>query len=154
MDLRLEREYSSALARRDLSPELYQQWNEGRSSHRFLAYQGKKLVCYTLAGDRPTVVKVLSCVAGELDLETGLSTRWVTSDEVFTVTHSPSKVAEGVFMWHVFDGNVQYMPHAGIFSTSLATAWKSPLNPSVKVEGVVYILEKTAFDATFPHGAD
>lgn len=150
MHINTERSYADNFAYNKLTQKEFAIWESCRSAHRFLAYRGKELVIYQLLFDTPRILKTLTCTAVQLSFDAGFSTTWIDHEEaVYTIEHAPVMVHDSVFLWHVFDSQVQFLPYNGKFNAKLPLAYRSKLNPIGKEEGVIYILERSVFDNMF-----
>ncbi len=125
-------------------------WDSCHSSHRFLAYQGKELVVYTVFNGRPTVLDTLVCRSVGLSTDDGFTSEWrTTSGALFSVSHTPVEILPYCFLWHAFDCQVRYYPYNGKFSTSFPLMYRTRSNPTRMNEDHTYILEQGAFSAAF-----
>jgi hypothetical protein len=150
MHINTERSHADSHAYSSLSPDEFSLWESCRSAHRFLAFQNKELVVYSLLFDEPQILSTLKCKSVAVSFDKGFSTLWEDSRGTsHLVSHAPVMVYNTIFLWHVFDSQVQYMPYNGKFSATIPLAYRSKQNPSTKQEGVVYILERSVYDSTF-----
>jgi len=150
MDVSLERHYADTHASIGLNDEQHAKWEACRSAHRFMAFLGKELIVYRIFLDKPEILSTLKCVDAGFDFRRGLYTVWKNqNNQEFEVGHVPVMVADSVFLWQVFDSNVQFTPLNGKFSARVSIAYKMAKNPVTKQEGANYILEKQVFRTTF-----
>lgn len=151
MEVSIERQHANTFASQSLDRDEYTLWEQCRSAHRFLTFKGKELFIYKFRSGSPRIVKKLTCVDTGLSFNGGFRTEWMDEDmNVVTVGHAPVMVSEQVFLWHVFDSQVEYAPHKGRFNARLPVAYRCKENPlQYQNEGVLYILERTAYENRF-----
>jgi len=149
MPLKLERGLSEMLAAKLGEPQKIR-WKSCGSSHRFLAYQNKELVLYTLVDGQPIIQNTLRCKSVNLSVTEGFSSEWEDSrGKLHRVSHTPVEVGSYCFLWHSFDCQVRYFPYKGTFSTSFPLVYKTRSNPEAQNEDHTYMVERAAFDAIF-----
>lgn len=153
MNVQEERAHADLFASASLTPDQLALWEANRSAHRFMSFKGKELIIYRIMFDKPEIQNTLTCQEVSLNFAQGMTTTWVDSnDKVYRVGHHPTMVAEGIFLWHVFNINVLYLPHNNKWNARVSTAFRSPVNYKQAVDGCMYILEKATFDDYFNHG--
>jgi hypothetical protein len=145
--LREERAVSDANA---LKLPLDQQlrWSECRSSHRFLAFSGKQIVVYRLSNSHPQITDQLVCKGLDVGLDTGLSSLWESQESgtQFWVSATPKEVAPSCFFWMLKHSTLDFVEFKGTKSLKFSMAYRTEKNPSAKVDGTFYLLEKPVFD--------
>lgn len=115
-----------------------------------MAFQGKQLALYRLMFLRPQIIDILTCKDLSVTLAGGLLSVWEssTSKQRFTVGAQPVEVGNGCFMWMLKYSSLELSEHKGSKSLKFSIAYRTALNPEVKVDGTQYLLEKAVFDHT------
>ena len=131
-----------------LPVEQQSRWDGCRSSHRFMAFAGKKLVAYRLLFLKPEVIDTFTCRGLDVGLETGLSSLWESeaTGERFWVSSTPKEVATGCFLWMLKYSALELTDYKGSQSLKFSLAYRTSKNPASKVDGTTYLLEKAVFD--------
>jgi hypothetical protein len=147
--LREERQVADDNALR-LSPDAFSRWENCKSAHRFMAFSGKQLVLYKLMFLTPQIIDTLTCKDLSVTLAGGLLSVWEssTSKQRFTVGSQPVEVGSGCFLWMLKYSSLELSEHKGSKSLKFSIAYRTALNPEVKVDGIQYLLEKAVFDHT------
>ena len=147
MSLKLERNLSDMLAA-TLGESQQMRWKQCGSSHRFLAYQDKELVLYTLQGKRPIVRNTFKCKSVNLSVSKGFTSEWEDRmGKHYPISHTPTEVEPYCFLWHAFDCQVRYFPYRGVFSASFPLVYKTRSNPEKQNEDHTYLVERAAFES-------
>lgn len=143
-----ERAAADTSAHQNLPTDQLARWEACRSSHRFMAFAGKKLVAYRLLFLKPEVIDTFTCRGLDVGLTTGLSSLWESeaTGQQFWVSSTPKEVATGCFMWMLKYSALELVQHKGSQSLKFSLAYRTKDNPSAKVDGTVYLLEKAVFD--------
>lgn len=128
-----------------------ERWELGRGKHRFMAFKHKNMVIFEFKDTKTPVIKdTLTCVDVNLGFE-GFSSTWESADgKVHTITHMPYEVAPGVFMWHTFGSDVQYVPYKQTYAVRFSMMLRSTHHPAQRQIGHAYIQEKANFELDFP----
>lgn len=115
-----------------------------------MAFSGKQLVLYKLLFLTPQIIDTLTCKDLRVSLAGGLLSVWEssTTKQQFTVGSVPVEVGEGCFMWMLKYSSLELSEHKGSKSLRFSVAYRTALNPEVKVDGIQYLLEKAVFDHT------
>jgi hypothetical protein len=147
--LREERSTADSNAAR-LEPAQQSRWEACKSSHRFQAFQGKQVVAYRLMFLIPEISDILTCTGLEVSLAGGLASFWKSrnTEQVFRVSDIPTEVTQNCFFWMLKYSNLEMVYHKGQKSLRFPLAYKTELNPAVRVDGPIYLLEKSVFDHT------
>lgn len=147
--LRLERVAADGNAATLDTPQR-NRWDTCKSSHRFQAFYGKQLVVYKLLFLVPEIADVLTCRGLEVNLRSGLTSFWESKNtaKVFSVSEVPTEVAPSCFLWMLQVSSLEMSLHKGQKSLKFPLAYKTLHNPSVRVDGAFYLLEKGVFDHT------
>lgn len=133
-----------------LPEEVFQRWERCRSSHRFVAYQGKEVVAYRLLFLVPEVTNVFTCKGLDVSLTSGLSSLWEDRNgKQFWVSARPVEVADNCFFWMLKYSNLEYGDWAGQKSLKFPVCYGTERNPQDKIDGIRYLLERAVFDDTF-----
>jgi len=131
----------------------YQEWIALRSTHRFMAFEGKKLLLWRLLNGKPVVEQTYTFLQFVADNEFGAECVLLdASGKEFVVNHAPEKLAQGVYLWMPFYSDVQFikLPGHSKYTLYFSTMLKMPRNPQLKVEGSLYLSETKAFAAMWP----
>ena len=115
-----------------------------------MAFSGKQLVLYKLMFLAPQIIDTLTCKDLRVTLAGGLLSVWESSisKKQFLVGSVPVEVGEGCFMWMLKYSSLELSEHKGSKSLRFSVAYRTALNPEVKVDGTQYLLEKAVFDHT------
>jgi hypothetical protein len=80
----------------------------------------------------------------------GMASKWeFSTGEVFEVSHTPTEVAKGVFLWHTFYSTVHLGTHKSGDSVRFSMLYACPKHPLAKEAGVTYIQERAAYDLEY-----
>ena len=125
-------------------------WNRSKSSHRFQAFHGKQLIAYRLKFLVPEITDIFTCRELEVSLTGGLVSSWESreSKRLIKISEVPLEVAPNCFLWMLQRSSLEMTTHKGQKSLRFPLAYKTALNPEVRVDGVFYLLEKVVFDHT------
>lgn len=147
--LRIERSAADANAAK-LDRFQQTRWEECSSSHRFQAFQGKALIAYRLLFLVPEITDTIICRELEVSLAGGLVSYWESekSKKSIRVSEIPVEVAPSCFLWMLQRSNLEMSVHKGKKSLKFPLAYRTKLNPEVRVDGAFYMLEKAVFDHT------
>ena len=147
--LRDERNTADSNAAR-LDPAQQSRWEVCKSSHRFQAFLGKQVVAYRLMFLLPEIFDIFTCTGLEVSLTGGLVSFWKSrnTEQVFRVAEIPEEVAPNCFFWMLKYSSLELTYHKGQKSLRFPLAYKTELNPEVRVDGPIYLLEKVVFDHT------
>ncbi len=147
--LRDERSTADSNAAR-LDPAQQSRWEVCKSSHRFQAFHGKQVVAYRLMFLLPEIFDIFTCTGLEVSLTGGLVSFWKSrnTEQVFRVAEIPEEVAPNCFFWMLKYSSLELTYHKGQKSLRFPLAYKTELNPEVRVDGPIYLLEKAVFDHT------
>jgi hypothetical protein len=147
--LRDERSTADINAAR-LDPAQQSRWELCKSSHRFQAFQGKQVVAYRLMFLLPEIYDIFTCKGLEVSLTGGLASFWQSrnTEQVFRVTEIPEEMAPNCFFWMLRHSSLEMTYHKGQKSLRFPLAYRTELNPEVRVDGPIYLLEKAVFDHT------
>lgn len=142
-----ERVWSEAAAADDLDSQAYQEWLGLRSTHRFVACRGKKLILWRCGAGTAKIVK--SFVIDEIGLAWAgmLACLQDSSGARVTVGHSPARLAEGVFLWLPYYNDVQFL-QGNMLKFSMVC--RQRLNPSTKMPGTLFLSESGPFNDLWP----
>lgn len=145
-----ERAAADTNAHQNLPSDQLARWEACRSSHRFMAFAGKKLVAYRLLFLKPEVIDTFTCKGLDVGLSTGLSSLWESeaTGQQFWVSSTPKEVAEGCFIFMLKYSALELVQHKGAQSLKFSLAYRTRTNPSAKVDGISYLLEKAVFENT------
>lgn len=135
-----------------LSDESKARWDACKASHRFMAFQNKQLVIYTLQGVvTPTVLTTLTCVDVQLSIHKGIVSLWETSSgERLSISTTPTEVAPSIFLWHTFQTDLQYSMHKGVYGVRFSMLYRCKHHPAYREEQCFYMQERAAFMLGFP----
>ena len=147
--LRIERNAADGNAAKLGKPQR-DRWENSRSSHRFQAFRGKQLIAYRLMFLVPEITDILTCRELDVSLTGGLVSTWESrsSKQLITVSEVPVEVAPSCFLWMLQRSSLEMTTHKGQKSLRFPLAYKTAINPEVRVDGVFYLLEKAVFDHT------
>lgn len=143
--LTLERHFAESQAL-GMEQEQYARWCNTGSGHRIMAAKGKRIVCYSLLLGAPIVGKVLELADINVSFDSGLETTWVYRGGHVTVTHTPTEVFKGCFLWHNHLSMLEFARTGKKREARVAMTWKTQLNPKIQREGVNYLLEQYVYD--------
>lgn len=148
--LREERLAADIAATQNLTTDSLNRWENCKSAHRFLAFQGKQLVLYKLFFQSPQISDILTCKDVKVSLVGGLVSVWESksSGMLFEVGSTPVEVGNSCFMWMLKYSSVELADYKGSKSLKFSVAYRTAVNPEVKVDGTSYLLEKAVFDHT------
>lgn len=98
----------------------------------------------------PEITDVLTCRELEVSLTGGLVSTWESRNtkQVLRIGEVPHEVAPSCFMWMLQRSSLEMTTHRGQKSLRFPLAYKTMVNPEVRVDGVFYLLEKAVFDHT------
>lgn len=98
----------------------------------------------------PEITDTLTCRELEVSLTGGLVSYWESreSRQILRVSDVPVEVAPSCFLWMLQRSSLEMTAHKGQKSLRFPLAYKTALNPEVRVDGVFYLLEKAVFDHT------
>lgn len=147
--LREERE-TADLNATSLEYDQYLRWDSCSSSHRFQAFNNKQLVIYKLMFLQPEIKDTLTCRELDVSLHEGLTSYWESREtgRMYAINEFPQEVAPSCFLWMLKYSSLELSVHRGQRSLRFPLAYKTKVNPSVRVDGNFYILEKAVFDTT------
>lgn len=143
--LMLERHFAEAQALH-LPDDQYKRWRECGSGHRLMAASSKRIVCYSLLLGKPLVGRVLELADISLSFRDGLTSTWAYRGGEIQVSHTPTEVFQGCFLWHNHLSMIEYARLGKRREARVAMTWKTKRNPQVQLEGVNYMLEQYVFD--------
>jgi NDP-sugar pyrophosphorylase family protein len=144
----LDERYEADKSSLKLSVEQQARWSACRSTHRFMAFQDKKLVAYSLLFQRPQIIDVFTCKGLDVSLNTGLSSLWESQNthRQFWVSATPVEVANGCFLWMLKYSSLEFVDYQDSKSLKFSIAYRTVANPTQLVDGKTYLLEKAVFD--------
>jgi len=133
-----------------LERNLRLRWDSCKSTHRFQAFANKQLVIYKLTSLRPVIQDNLICRDLDVSLEYGLESYWESkaSGTMHVISDVPTEVAPSCFLWMLKYSSLEMSLHKGQKSLRFPLAYKTKVNPEVRVDGNFYILEKAVFENT------
>lgn len=145
-----ERTTADIAAYKTLSKAQLNRWERCKSSHRFMSFESKVLVAYKLNGSAPEVLNTFTSTGLSLTLWGGLQSTWKDSaGNVLLVSHQPSEIAPGCFLWHPKHNTLELVDWKGGKSLRFSAMWRTAFNPNQKVSGEIYLSEKLVFDRNF-----
>lgn len=148
-----ERAWTDAAASANLEGAELIEWMSLRSTHRFMAFQGKQLFVWRQNNGVPEIVRGLEVEDLELHPEAGFAaTLFDHEDRMFTVTHVPARVDEGIYLWMPYYNDVQFVKRqeTNEFAMYFSMMCRMPRNPSLKSEGALHISERKSLLALWP----
>lgn len=137
-----------------LSDTAIMAWGHAVTGHRFMAYEKKVLVVYSIVDGKPVIYRKLRCTGVQLSAEHGIESMWADDDHgrSIVLAHTPTEVAPGVFVGHTIYSSVEYTEHkAETYGARFSMYFRSQKHPLyTRTPNVYYILEQTIFDDEFP----
>jgi hypothetical protein len=150
IDAATERELASSRLWK-LEPEALTRWESCKASHRFMSFKDKSLIIYQLVAGKPVTREVLQCQALGASLEAGVYSTWEDKDGCsLQLSSAPVEVYDGIFLWHTFGSDLQYVPYRQVFGLRFSMILRSQYHPDHIVEGANYIQELAAFKLAYP----
>ena len=144
--IRVEHRFASMLLE-EAEPSAMQRWEDCTSGHRFMSFPGKQLVVYSLMCGLPTVKDTLQCGNLSASLSSGVTSLWLREcGTVVEVSHTPREIAPSCFLWHPKFSQFEFSEHKGEPTLRFSMLYRQPKNPMTKQDGVLYLLERAAFD--------
>lgn len=148
-----ERVWTDFAASDNLEGDELIEWMSLRSTHRFLAFQGKQLFVWRQRNDVPEIVRSLEVDDVELHPKEGFTaTLFDQTDREFTVRHTPARIDEGIYLWLPYYNDVQFVKRKenDEFGVYFSMMCRMPRNPSLKSEGSLHISERKALLDLWP----
>ena len=98
----------------------------------------------------PEITDIFTCRELEVDLTSGLVSTWESRNtkQLHRVSEVPVEIAPSCFLWMLQRSSLEMSLHKGQKSLRFPLAYKTALNPEVRVDGAFYLLEKAVFDHT------
>lgn len=126
-----------------LAAEDYKAWHDGKATCRAMAYVGKEFVIYRLVDGKPILVDSLICTGVSLSINDGLSSTWQAAEKgLIEVGHVPTHIYPGIFLWHTFLSEVQFIPVNCQYAARFSVLFKCAEHPRDEVSDTLYIQEK------------
>ena len=151
--LRSEKFWTAQSAERCLSPEEYFEWMAAKCPHRLLAYVGKLLFLWKLEAGQPKFVDTLEVCDVFADPDKGLECLCINeADEEVWLSHTPKRLASGLFAWLPHYNDVQYAEreHDSGFRLLFSVMCQMAEHPGKGVEGPVYLSDYGSFKDLWP----
>lgn len=148
-----ERSWTDAAASAALEGSELIEWMSLRSTHRFMAFRGKQLFVWRQSNGVPEILRGLEVDDIEIHPEDGFTvTLFDQHDREFTVTHIPTRIDEGIYLWMPYYNDVQFVkrPETNEFSVSFSMMCRMPRNPSLRSEGALHISERKSLLELWP----
>lgn len=146
-----ERSVADENAQKHLQADALKRWDSCGSAHRFMAFEGKEIIAFRLLFDTPQIIDTFKCVGLDTGLKAGISSLWKSQSKGnFWVSATPVEVADNCFLWMHKYTQLEFVTYKGAKSLKFSMGYRTLLNPTNKVEGPSYLLERSVFNSTYP----